>query len=73
MDFLNNYRENVIVPLGEYCDELDKKIKRKWIFASKEEKEKLEKLNRMYNEKVEWLEKQLYIESLISTQAVTKI
>lgn len=72
MDFLEKYYNEILDPLGQQCEELEKKIKRKWIFATKEEKDRLEKLNKIYEEKVEWLERQLYIESLISSDEITK-
>lgn len=73
MDFLEQYQNDFLVPLGEQCEELEKKIKRKWIFASKEEKEHLKILYKRYKEGNEWLERQLHLESLISSNQITKI
>lgn len=59
MDFLNEYSEKVINTLQNKIVRLEAKIKRKGIFSTKKEKEELEKMKKLYDEKCEWFLRQL--------------
>lgn len=62
MDFLNEYSEKVIDTLQNKIVRLETRIKRKGIFSTKKEKEELEKMKKLYDEKCEWFLRQLELE-----------
>ena len=63
MDFFSEYEKNILSPVEKKCRELEEKIIRKGIFATKKDKEKLERYWNLYNEKLSWYERQLDIET----------
>ena len=62
MDFLNEYSEKAINTLQDKIVRLETRIKRKGIFSTKKEKEELEKMKKLYDEKYEWFLRQLELE-----------
>lgn len=62
MDFLNEYSEKVIDTLQNKIEKLEIKIEKKGIFSTKKEKEELEKMKKLYDEKCEWFLRQLELE-----------
>ena len=62
MDFLNEYSEKVIDTLQNKIEKLEIKIEKKGIFSTKKEKEELEKMKKIYNEKINWFLRQLDLE-----------
>lgn len=62
MDFLNEYSEKTINTLQDKIVKLETRIKRKGIFSTKKEKEELENLKKLYDEKYEWFLRQLELE-----------
>lgn len=62
MDFLNEYSEKVIDTLQNKIEKLETKIEKKGIFSTKKEKEELEKMKKIYNEKFNWFLRQLDLE-----------
>lgn len=62
-DSLNNYFLKYIDPLRIKRDNLQEKIIKKGIFATKTEKMEFEILEKIYNEKIKWYEDQLQKEN----------
>ena len=64
-EFLDDKYPEILRDLKGNIDKLEKTIKRKGIFATKEEKRRLEYLQNHYADRVKWYERQLIIEKKI--------
>lgn len=73
MEFLNSYAKNILEPLRIEIIKLEEKMIKRKIFVSKTDKDKLEKLNKIYMEKIEWYERQLKLEEKIRNVSDLKI
>ena len=73
MEFLNSYAKNILEPLRIEIIKLEEKMIKRKIFVSKTDKDKLEKLNKIYMEKIEWYERQLKLEEQIRNVSDLKI
>lgn len=64
-EFLDNKYLKILKELKGNIDKLEKTIKRKGIFATTEEKRRLEYLQNHYADRIKWYERQLVIEKKI--------